>query len=193
LETQRLTQLLREWLPLERQRLPFRVVARETSASVQLAGLELALRVDRIDQLEDGSSVIIDYKSGAAAVADWLGSRPAKPQLPLYGLAADGPLTGLAFATVRERACQFSGLARAEVGPGIHTDIETQTRRRMPSPDWPALLTAWQQVMEGLAAAFAGGEAAVDPLSASSCSHCGLQALCRVEQRRAASSDEAGA
>ncbi len=193
LETQRLTRLLREWLPLERERFPFRVVAREMSASVQLAGLELALRVDRIDQLEDGSSVIIDYKSGAATIADWLGSRPAKPQLPLYGLAADGPPAGLAFATVRERTCQFSGLARTEVGPGIHTDIETQTRRRMPSPDWPALLAAWQQVVETLAAAFTGGEAAVDPLSTNSCSHCGLQALCRIEQHRAAPGDEAGA
>ncbi|QIB67436.1 PD-(D/E)XK nuclease family protein [Kineobactrum salinum] len=193
LEAQRLIRLLQEWLALERERLPFRVVAREAPASVQLAGLELALRVDRIDELEDGSSVIIDYKSGAAAIADWLGPRPAKPQLPLYGLAAHSPPAGLAFAAVRERACQLSGLARTEVGPGIDTDIETRTRRRMPSPDWAALLSAWQHVVEALAAAFVNGEAAVDPLTANSCSHCGLQALCRIEQRRAESCNEAGA
>ncbi|MEQ9462979.1 MAG: PD-(D/E)XK nuclease family protein [Haliea sp.] len=184
LEAIRLERLLAEWLALERQRPPFRVVAREAAQHLQLQGLELSLRMDRIDELADGSTLLIDYKSAAGRIGDWLGARPAKPQLPLYALAADPSLGGVAFATVRERRCQFTGLAQSEAGAGIATDIEARTRPQHPCADWPALLAHWQQSLAALAAAFVAGDAAVDPKSPLSCRHCGMQALCRVDAVR---------
>ena len=181
LESVRLQRLLAEWLQLERQRPPFRVLAREAPGKLELGGLTLSLRIDRIDALEDGSSLLIDYKSALAAVADWFGERPAKPQLPLYALAAETSLAGVAFATVRERRCQFAGLARADAGPGIHTDIAGRTRGQHPCADWEQVVAYWRQSLTALAAAFVSGEAAVAPKSPGSCRHCGMQALCRIE------------
>lgn len=181
LEGLRLQRLLAEWLQLERQRPPFQVLAREAAGSLQLQGLALSLRLDRIDALEDGSTLLIDYKSSPAAIGDWFGERPAKPQLPLYALAADPELAGIAVATVRERRCQFTGLARLAAGPGIHTDIANRTRTRQPCADWEEVVAHWRQSLNALAAAFVDGEAAVEPESAASCRHCGLQALCRIE------------
>lgn len=180
LERQRLGGLLREWLQVERLRGDFVVSQREEEVSLQLGQLCIRLRVDRIDCLPDGSRLVIDYKSGLCKVQDWMGERPAKPQLLLYGIAAPGAAAALAFAQVRPRDSRFVGLGSVEAAPGIQTDIEKAVRGRMDASDWQALNQRWREHLEALAQAFVAGEAAVDPLTAASCTWCGLQPLCRV-------------
>ena len=180
LEGQRLTGLLREWLAVERQRSTFVVLQREEDITLQLAQLQIRLRVDRIDQLPDGSQVVIDYKSGISRVQDWLGERPARPQLLLYGIAAPGSAAALAFAQVRPRECRFNGLGAVAAAPGIATDIPKIVKERMQADDWQSLNERWRENLERLAQAFVAGDAAVDPLAPASCTWCGLQSLCRI-------------
>ena len=180
LEQQRLSALLGEWLAVERLRAGFVVSQREQQVSLQLGQLSIRLRVDRIDSLPDGSQLVIDYKSGLCKVQDWMGERPAKPQLLLYGIAAPGAASALAFAQVRSRECRFVGLGSVAAAPGIQTDIDKAVRGRMDAGDWLALNDRWRENLEALAQAFVAGEAAVDPLGPSSCTWCGLQPLCRI-------------
>jgi probable DNA repair protein len=180
LEQQRLAGLLREWLEVERLRAGFVVSQREEEVSLQLGQLSIRLRVDRIDSLPDGSRLVIDYKSGLSKVQDWMGERPAKPQLLLYGIAAPGAAAALAFAQIRPRECRFVGLGSVAAAPGIQSDIEKAVRGRMDAGDWEALNERWRENLEALAQAFVAGEAAVDPLGPASCTWCGLQPLCRI-------------
>ena len=180
LEAQRLGTLLHEWLAVERTRAEFVVSQREQDVTLALGQLEIRLRVDRIDQLPDGSRVIIDYKSGTSQVQDWLGDRPPRPQLLLYGVAAPGEASALTFAQVRPRASKFVGLGRADVAPGIRTDIARVVQGRMEADDWESLNERWRENLERLADEFVSGAAAVDPLAPASCTWCGLQALCRI-------------
>lgn len=180
LEAQRLSSLLREWLAVEKLRADFVVSQRELDVSLPLGQLQLRLRVDRIDKLADGSLMIIDYKSGRSKVQDWLGERPAKPQLLLYGIAAPGAASVLAFAQLRPRDSKFVGLGSVAAAPGIGTDIARLAQERMQATDWESLNQCWQANLERLAAEFVAGAARVDPLATSSCSWCGLQPLCRV-------------
>jgi len=181
LERQRLQDLIGEWLAIERSRAEaFDVYRREEGVQLSLDRLAISLRVDRIDQLPDGSLVVIDYKSGQGSVADWLGERPAKPQLLLYGIAAPAPPAAIAFARVRPRACAYVGLGRREAAPGISTDIVKSVRNRSPATDWESLNGEWRAHLERLAREFLAGEARVDPLSPASCTWCNLQPLCRV-------------
>ncbi len=180
LEDQRLAALLREWLAVERMRGEFVVSQREQDVELALGQLQLRLRVDRIDTLPDGSQVIIDYKSGVSRVQDWLGERPAKPQLLLYGIAAPDTAAVLAFAQVRPRDSRFVGLGRVEAAPGIATDIEKVVKERMAATDWDSLNARWRENLERLAVEFLAGDARVDPLENASCSWCGLQPLCRI-------------
>jgi len=180
LEQQRLGGLLREWLEVERLRAGFVVLQREEQVSLQLGQLSVRLQVDRIDSLADGSRLVIDYKSGLCKVQDWMGERPAKPQLLLYGIAAPGDAAALAFAQIRPRECRFVGLGSVAAAPGIQTDIAKAVRGRMDAHDWQGLNQRWRENLEALAQAFVDGEAAVDPLGPASCTWCGLQPLCRI-------------
>jgi len=180
LESQRLHNLMVEWLEVERQRSDFFVLAREEKISLQIEQLEISLRVDRIDQLPDGAQFIIDYKSGLSSPQDWLGDRPAKPQLMLYGIATQETVAGLAFAQVRSRSCKYTGAGQTGVAPGVQSDIEKLVKNKMSAKDWEDLTAQWQANLERLAREFVAGDARVDPLRDSSCTYCGLQALCRV-------------
>jgi ATP-dependent helicase/nuclease subunit B len=181
LEGQRMATILHEWLAVERQRSEFVVVEREQDITLELAQLPIRLRVDRIDQLPDGSRVIIDYKSGEGKIQDWLGTRPARPQLLLYAVAEPDTAAALAFARIRTRQCGYVGLGRVAAAPGISTDIPRVTQSGMDADDWTALNELWRENLERVAQGFVDGVAGVDPLSPSSCIWCGLQPLCRVD------------
>jgi ATP-dependent helicase/nuclease subunit B len=182
LEAQRLQGLLQEWLQLEQQRGEYAIRALEQDIVLDMAPLEVRLRVDRIDQLPDDSDVIIDYKSGRCSVNDWLGDRPAKPQLLLYALGDNSnqdkpPVAGIAFAQLRPRDCKYVGAGVEEFAPGIKTDMEKFSQE---GETWQSLTQHWQELLQGLAAEFINGEAAVAPATPAACNYCGMESLCRV-------------
>ncbi|MCB1689728.1 MAG: PD-(D/E)XK nuclease family protein, partial [Halioglobus sp.] len=181
LEEARLSAVLREWLQLERQRGDFVVEAREQDMTLELSQLQIRLRVDRVDVLPDGSRVIIDYKTGRSSVQDWMGERPARPQLLLYSIAAPETVASLTFATVRPRECRFSGLGTIAAAPGIATTLPGASKSALDAKAWSELNEHWKTTLEKLAGGYVQGEAHVDPLTPSSCTWCGLQPLCRIE------------
>src|SRR5690554_341004 len=83
LEKERLVRLLTLWLEQEKTRPPFKVIAVEEAQDIVFSGLQLKLRIDRIDQLESGDLLLIDYKTGSPKMKSWLSERPDEPQLPL--------------------------------------------------------------------------------------------------------------
>jgi len=182
LEAQRLESLLQRWLEIEAARpVDFVVETREEQHSISLGSLKLDLQVDRIDRLADGGRLIIDYKSGGGSLADWLGERPAAPQLPLYALASGSDTAGITFAAVNRDKPGFTGLADARYAAGIRDDIEKAVGDRDTADSWDALRASWGERLASLAHAFLRGDAAVEPLSGhKTCRHCGLQALCRI-------------
>ena len=144
----------------------------------RLVDLPLSLRVDRVDQLADGSHLVIDYKSGRNSLSAWLGERLSQPQLPLYGVASG--VEGIAFAQVRARDCKFTGVGTMEGVPGLQSDIEKATSRSAVEVDsWSGLVEHWRLTLERLATDFLTGDARVDP-DPNACNFCGFQSLCRV-------------
>lgn len=186
LERRRLVKLGRDWLALEKQRAPFRVVAVEQKQTVSFGGLRVSARLDRMDAIPGGYAVL-DYKTGPASVAAWLGARPDEPQLPLYALsgAAGEPVSALAFACLKTGAMGFKGLSR-DVGqiPGVKPLEEQRAKEARQYPSWDALVGAWHEELHALGDAFAQGEAGVDPKHLDeTCRYCELRPLCRIDER----------
>jgi len=175
LEQQRLHDLLTEWLELERRRQDFTVLEREEQRSVDVGGLTLQIKADRLDRFADGTHAILDYKtSEKQGVKDWEGDRPNAPQLMLYATKSQHVISSVQFAFLVPGATGLDGYQGQEL------------EQRLPE---------WRTVVENLGASFVQGNAAVDPkYGARSCEFCELHSLCRIAEVRPfdAPEDEAG-
>lgn len=183
LERQRLTELAHEWLALEAQRLPFMVRDTERAVELSFGGVRLRAIIDRIDRLADGSLVVIDYKTGAVNYREWLGERPAEPQLPLYCVASAEPVSALVFGRLRTGEMSFNGISERD---GMLPGVDPSEQAGNLGMTWSDRQQGWRQVLEDLAGQFHRGEAAVDPLQRhKTCRACRLETFCRIDELEA--------
>ncbi len=195
-ERQRLLNLLRSWLDFEAtERMPFTVKScEEMLRDVQIGPLRIEIRVDRIDTIqlpaapdedtpEEVSSannplsgeIILDYKTGPASTADWLGDRPDAPQLPLYAVVSEVPnLAAIAFASVRPG--KDLGLLGYQSRDGL-----LPKAAKLKTESLAAQVEQWRAVLTALAEDFHSGNARVDPKHyPKTCEHCDQRLLCRL-------------
>src|SRR6185295_2826429 len=111
IEKRRLAKLALDWLDLERLRGDFSVFDTEAKRTIEIGGLRLGGRLDRVDETAGGERIVIDYKTRAPGASAWLGERPDEPQLPLYPLAAEPGARAIAFAQVKAGDMRFVALA----------------------------------------------------------------------------------
>ncbi len=165
-EQQRLQRLLQQWLVFERLRQGFGVAALEEKRHVVVQGLALDIRLDRIDRLNDGRQLIIDYKSGAVDVAGWLRKRLGEPQLPLYAvlldLAQPGSVGGLALASVRAGDCRMAGVVDDPLAAGqtLYASDNRRSAFGRAFAGWEDLFQHWKAGIGSLLEEIAAGHAA---------------------------------
>jgi len=172
IEHQRLFNLLHEWLTLEKTRPPFKVIANEEKKVSHLNDLNFTVKIDRIDELENGDHLIIDYKTGKLNKNDWLPPRLTQPQLPLYCITEE-KTDAIAFGRISPDEVKFSGISHNE------TKI-----KGIDSTDWLSLVNAWKIELNQLAHDFKAGVATVDPVNELACTYCEFQSLCRIKEQR---------
>ncbi|HEX5419823.1 MAG TPA: PD-(D/E)XK nuclease family protein [Gammaproteobacteria bacterium] len=156
LERMRLERILTEFLRCENARGAFEIEALEHRQTIAVGAWTISTRIDRIDRLEDGSSAIIDYKSGhGPRPGDWLEPRLRDSQLPLYATGSDGRLSALIVATLSARRVGYSGIwERPEDFPG----------RSLPLPEGRRLAeqtVAWREGIALLAGEYAAGDTSI--------------------------------
>ncbi len=160
---------LRVW---ERSRAHFVAETLEGEYTVSLGEPALRLRVDRIDRLDDGRLVVIDYKSGQPQPFDPLAERLEQPQLPVYAIAAGDAVAAVLTLHVTGDSTRVRGVA----------DRRGRIHRLAPprGTPWPQLIERWRSQLQQLLQEFLGGHAAVEP-QPQACVHCHLQGLCRID------------
>jgi probable DNA repair protein len=181
-ETDRLAGLLAEWINQEKNRTRFFVDALESRIHVSVGDMSIRTFADRIDRLEDGRQIIIDYKTGSPSANDWFTDRIAEPQLPLYSLAIGSEkLAGVLFARVKKAKCAYLGIVASE---GLVDGIGCVADDNKLAPDAGSMaevLSGWEQGLSELAKEIASGHAPVSPQSVNkTCRYCDLQGLCRI-------------
>jgi ATP-dependent helicase/nuclease subunit B len=182
--------LEREWqcraigrlLALDAARSPFTVVETERSLVGTIGGLDLALRVDRVDRVGD-ALVVIDYKSGGVRKSPWRGARMEAPQLPLYAALHPARPAAIAIAELGAARAAYRGVSREEgiiesLTPAAEFELNDERGKGF---GWERIREHWYAWLERLASDYAHGRTEVDPkLRAETCRSCHLSALCRV-------------
>lgn len=191
IELQRLVGLASQWLEFERRRGDFRVLAAEKSRQVEIGNLVIRTRIDRIDQLEDGTCAVIDYKTGRPDPLQWLDDRISEPQLPAYCLGLPRDQVGaVMFAVLRGKAKEsgFRGLARSNEGwPGATSRTLDARLAELGWSSFEEVLEHWDKTLSALGDAFARGDAAVDPVDVElACRYCDLKSFCRIHEQQTA-------
>ena len=180
-EQVRARRLIHALCALEASRTPFVVHELETAHRLAAGAALISVRIDRVDRLEDGSFAILDYKSGRAITPDWEVSRTTHPQLLVYLLAADVPVSALAVAHLDPKSVVFKGIADQDSRlPGV---------KALAGENWAQQLQLWDAQVAQLAGDFIRGEARVDPMD-KACDYCHLHAFCRIADLDAADATE---
>ena len=185
-ERQRLADIVRAWLAsVESARPPFAVRDLELPLDLAVGGLDIKVRIDRVDALADGGVAVIDYKSGrAVAPAKWFAARPSGTQVGLYALAlsqlTDAPkVQALVYAQLKAGEIGVQGMAAEEsTWPPLKALSQW---RDPPVAAWEELARAWADGLGAVATEFREGYAAVSPRGGQACMHCNLHALCRIQ------------
>ncbi|MGC8548622.1 MAG: PD-(D/E)XK nuclease family protein [Acidobacteriaceae bacterium] len=182
-DKRRLTTLLTNWLTHESTREFFAVAACEKSLhDVTIGPLQLHLKADRIDRLQDGTHLLIDYKTGQVSTAAWQGDRPDEPQLPLYAVYGNVEnVSGLLFAQIRTQDAKFIGRIQ-----DARTQLFADIKDSSPLVKYPyedSMHDQWQSALAALAEEFAQGQARITPKHGEqTCQYCPLPSLCRIHE-----------
>ncbi len=185
-ESHRLRAIIAEWLRYEMQREPFTVLDLECAVETTIAGRDAILRIDRVDVLDDGSLLLLEYKSGIVSEKDAMQAPVLAPQLALYLLryrsAGGEQASGGAICRIDDQACGWIGAGRAK-----YTDMPLQRRLLKWEQDdesraqqWSEQIEMWREQIAYLDQSFIAGEANTEPAKGlQTCRQCDYASVCR--------------
>ena len=170
----RLVKIIRQHIDLEKQRSDFEVIKTESTSEVDINGLKFSTRIDRMDRLANGDSLIIDYKTGKdVKVSQMTGDPIDQAQLPIY--AVTNSVDGVAFATINSNDCQFKAITKNK----SELPLTKQAMNRM--PEWDKQINEWTSILNSASEQFQNGIASVLPVK-NACDYCDYDLLCRVKK-----------
>ncbi len=193
LEHKRLVRLVDAWLQLESTRKEdFTVLEAEGKREVTIEGIIAHMRIDRIDQLADGRTLIIDYKTGASIdIKNWANNRIIEPQLPIYAAIAKHPagdIAGVAFGLVHIAGLGFKGIGQDDhLLPNVHGVSSDKGRRLFDAehfPDWQSVLHHWHEAIHQVAREVRDGDAGIRISSNKDIQYCDVLPLLRIAERQ---------
>lgn len=148
LERQRNASLLHAVVELDVTRTPFSVLDVEAALETAIEGIRLRLRIDRVDRIDDGGLVILDYKTGAKKAFRSRDGLPNDMQLVVYALAVSEPVAGLGLINVDSRAVDING-----AGSDFTPDL-----------DWDETLANWKSEVSDAAHEIRRGDVRINGL-----------------------------
>jgi ATP-dependent helicase/nuclease subunit B len=181
LEIERNVRVIHDWLlAVELKRPDFKVLQIEEGLSINLSGIKLLLRIDRIDEIPGKGLLLIDYKTGKEAKpAEWFAEQIRAPQLPLYSIAK--PPAGLAYGHLTIGKSEFKGTTIPDLPLGEFRNHDFTKASGYST--WEELLEYWKNNLNAVADDFLKGNHRVSPINKGEpCRHCEFGSLCRIQE-----------
>ena len=148
LEQRRDATLLHAVVEQDAARPAFNILEVEAALETAIQGVRLSLRIDRVDQLDDGGLVILDYKTGSRKAFRNRDGLPNDMQLVVYALAVSDAVAGLGLINIDSRAVDLNGAGRAFT----------------PDLDWDEALAGWQREVSDAAHDIQRGDVRINGL-----------------------------
>ncbi len=189
IEAKRLERILGLWLDVEAKRtVPLTVVAREERRVIRVADIAVNVVIDRIDELDDGRRIVIDYKTGASIdIKNWASQRITEPQVPIYAALAGEDVSAIAFAKVQLDKPAFVGVAKdSDMLPGVPGVGDDKQRFFPPAdyPSWTSVVQHWETRLEAIAQEIKAGLAPVLFSDEKELQYCEVLPLLRLPEYR---------
>lgn len=179
-----LTQTLSNWLNIEAARTPFRIKETEQRDRLKVGNHVIRVRLDRVDELPDGSILVIDYKTNAAPpIMHCLPPFSTENQLPLYTCFSrhQQKTVGLAFAVTHKDQAGWSGLIDDSHADALPLTKAGSLKTQGEPLSWSSLQTGWKQRTQQLIDDFTQGVADIDPAQPNlTCRYCDYHGICRI-------------
>ncbi len=151
LEAEQLERVLAALLRAEALRAPFRVRAVEQRTTVSVGPLTFDVRIDRLDELADGTLAVIDYKTSERATSgDWFGPRLRDAQVPLYASQSAERVRAAVVARLAPADARYFGFWPEGAFPG--------RAAKAAHSDTAAQIALWRVQLAELAAELAAGD-----------------------------------
>lgn len=171
-ELTRLRRLVIACLDWEKQRPEFTIEALEKIFSINLAGIDFNVRIDRLDKLAADKKWVIDYKTSIPINKPWNEDRPEAPQLLLYALL-DETINALLFVQLKAGRLTCNGISEEATSVKGLNGVKKNEH-------WSDQRERWHQQLTDLASEFRDGHCPPQPNRASTCDFCEFSNLCRI-------------
>jgi exodeoxyribonuclease-5 len=168
----------------------FTVQAVERKQTIPIENILITLAVDRVDLLEDGRLLVMDYKTGSTIdFKNWAKANITEPQLPIYAafLMGDAEVAAVCFAKVLKDKEGFAGIAASKdviKGPLLDETRGRNVFNEVNFPDWPSVIAHWKVRTIATALSIKAGDAAVKFENEKQLAYCEVLPLLRLAERQ---------
>lgn len=174
LEIRRLCLMALNWLQIDAARAPFKVVEMEQGVEVDVHGVRLTIKRDRVDEIEGAGEVVIDYKENAPSLAGWDAETLHEPQVPIGAITRDSgkPLSGVALGALNRDKAALSGRTT--------NDADSDLMKFFDQDAFDAMYQEWDEALEVISGKILAGSLSINPIDQNkACNTCELKAVCR--------------
>ncbi len=184
-----LEKLLGAWLDLRDLKPGGQPTRLEWQTQLTYAGFEFNLRIDRLDQLQDGPAFIIDYKSGSLKKGSaWCKARLENIQLPLYAVALEeaGEVSPAGVAMLQLKLGEFDAYGISADPDAVCKGVQLAGSKRgalaKQFSDWSAVMDFWRTSLSLLAVEIQAGDCSHQLHSSDALKYADLELLLRNDE-----------
>ena len=180
--------LLYQWLCYEKLERPrFSVIESEEKYPVKIDRINFNVKIDRIDQYEDGSRTLIDYKTGSETpISQWKKSPITSLQMPIY-IVFTGieNISAAGIGYIHNNDVKLVGLSSYAQEPidGMITAFSKE-KLKIHKDQWSNLIASWGVDIHKLASGYLSGDAKVTYGKEDELKYCSVKPLLRIAERK---------
>jgi probable DNA repair protein len=174
LEISRLIVMALSWLQIDAARAPFKVIEMEADSVVDVHGVQIKIKRDRVDEIHGKGLAVIDYKENAPSLAGWNPDTMHEPQVPIGALTLveSDQVVAAAFGALNRDKQDLKGYAN---DPDLGGSMESRS-----VDGFREVMSEWNTALAGISEKILAGNMDIDPINENvACSTCQLKAVCR--------------